>query len=222
MERWPQETTATLNFLMTVGNAVDATVSYVDDATGKVVSTQWNSLPEDTRYRLIGTGKIATVAISAVGVTKFKTLITKGPNPVDEAKWLATQQRRNGELHNLFNKDIPKEELNIGGRVYQATAESNKVGTTKVFDTSKLSDKQLDQEVWAYARELTGGRPLEAASKSGVWYSELPDGSKVTLRDLSRSQVGDSGKKARWTIDIDDNPALGGLKKKNEYEVKFK
>jgi hypothetical protein len=43
---------------MTVGSAIDATVSDVDDATGKVVSTQWNSLSEDTRYRLIGTVEI--------------------------------------------------------------------------------------------------------------------------------------------------------------------
>ena len=222
MDRWPQETTATLNFLLAAGNAIEATVTYVDAATGKVVSSQWSSLPEDTRYTLIGMGKITSVVLPAASVPKFKAVLTKGPNLADEAKWLATQQSRNGELFRLFNAAEPKNELSIGGRVYQATAESNKAGTTKVFDTVGLSDSRLDQEVWAYARDVAGGRPFEPAVKPGVWFAQLPDGSKVTLRTISESEIGNTGQKSRWTVVVNDNPALGGLKKKNEYEVKFK
>jgi hypothetical protein len=40
--------------------AVNATVSYMDDKTGRVVSAQWNSLSPATRDALIGAGKITS------------------------------------------------------------------------------------------------------------------------------------------------------------------
>lgn len=69
MQRFPAETKATLNWLnsMTepVGRAVNATVTYMDDTTGCVVSTQWNNLSPATRDALIGAGKITGLAINA-------------------------------------------------------------------------------------------------------------------------------------------------------------
>lgn len=86
MQRFPSETTATLNFLNSVaepvGRAVNATVTFVDESTGRVVSTQWNNLSPAKRDALIGAGKITSVAISAGGVASIRTALAN-PRGVD-------------------------------------------------------------------------------------------------------------------------------------------
>ena len=80
MQRFPAKTTATLNFLNSVaepvGRAVNATVTYLDDKTGQVISTQWNNLSPATRDALVGAGKITSLAISAGGVTTLRSALT--------------------------------------------------------------------------------------------------------------------------------------------------
>lgn len=94
MQRFPAETTATLNFLNSVaepvGRAVNATVTYLDDNTGRVVSTQWNNLSPATRDALIGAGKITSVAISAGGVGTIRTALTN-PRGVDWSPNISTR-----------------------------------------------------------------------------------------------------------------------------------
>lgn len=94
MQRFPAETTATLNFLNSVaepvGRAVNATVTYLDDKSGQVVSTQWNNLSPATRDALIGAGKITSVAISAGGVGTMRTALTN-PRGVDWTPNIATR-----------------------------------------------------------------------------------------------------------------------------------
>ena len=86
MEGFPKETTAVLNFLNwaggNIGQAVNATVTYVDDKTGRVVSTQWNSLSPATRDALIGAGKVTSVVVGAAGVQSIKTFVAN-PKAVD-------------------------------------------------------------------------------------------------------------------------------------------
>ena len=48
-EHYPEETRATLEVLGELGEAADALVTYVDEATGNQVSYQWNALDEKTR-----------------------------------------------------------------------------------------------------------------------------------------------------------------------------
>ena len=91
MQNYPKETTATLNFLAATGQAVDATISYVDSATGNVVSSNWNSLSADTRNTLIGTGKVLGVVLTPVGVGQVKALTTAMPS-VPKARTLAINQ----------------------------------------------------------------------------------------------------------------------------------
>jgi len=94
MQRFPAETTATLNFLNSVaepvGRVVNATVTYMDDASGRVVSTQWNNLSPATRDALIGAGKITGVAISAGGVGTIRTALTR-PRGVDWVPNISTR-----------------------------------------------------------------------------------------------------------------------------------
>jgi hypothetical protein len=94
MQRFPAETTATLNFLNSVaepvGRAVNATVTWLDDNTGRVVSAQWNNLSPATRDALIGAGKITSVAISAGGVGSIRTALAN-PRGVDWSPNITTR-----------------------------------------------------------------------------------------------------------------------------------
>ena len=109
MSQFPKETTATLNLLAAAGQAVDATLTYVDANTGKVVSTQWNSLSPDTRAMLIGAGKVTGVVLSPIGVGQVKNLITNVPKvSIEQARTLALQGmiREAGQIDPLTGKPL--------------------------------------------------------------------------------------------------------------------
>ncbi|MCW8205090.1 DUF637 domain-containing protein, partial [Verminephrobacter aporrectodeae] len=76
MDAYPKETTAVLDFLSGVGKTIDATVTYADDRTGRVVSTQWNSLSPATRDTLKGGGKVLSVVLGVSHVRAIKTIIS--------------------------------------------------------------------------------------------------------------------------------------------------
>ncbi|MBE0263288.1 hemagglutinin [Xylella fastidiosa subsp. fastidiosa] len=123
------------------------------------------------------------------------------------------------EIVALVDKKNTRNELVIFGIKVKATPRgsvggSNKSGTTKVFDSHALTDAQIKD----YAQQLTGGVPLKQTSRPGVYMAELSDGTKVTLRSESSSKA---STQARWTIDIEKNPSLRGVKKE-KVELKFR
>jgi len=65
---FPKTTMAVLSGLEAASETVDAVVSYTDDVTGNVVSTQWNSLDPKLRSQLKGSGKVLSIAIPAAKV----------------------------------------------------------------------------------------------------------------------------------------------------------
>ncbi|UIT53316.1 DUF769 domain-containing protein [Xylella fastidiosa subsp. fastidiosa] len=89
---------------------------------------------------------------------------------------------------------------------------SNKSGTTKVFPSEVLTDKEIRQ----YAETWAQGAPFKETSKKGVYVAYASDGTKVTLRSVSSS---DQVTKARWTIDIENNPKLREV---TDQRVEFK
>ncbi|MDO9571255.1 MAG: DUF637 domain-containing protein [Hydrogenophaga sp.] len=95
MSQFPAQTQAALNLLAASGQVVDATLCYVDDKTGKVVSTQWNSLSPDTRSMLIGAGKVTGVVFSPVGIGQIKNLVVNAPKA-------ASEQTRTLALQNMI------------------------------------------------------------------------------------------------------------------------
>ncbi|HHW4670503.1 MAG TPA: hemagglutinin [Xylella fastidiosa subsp. multiplex] len=84
----------------------------------------------------------------------------------------------------------------------------------KVFDSQMLTDKEIRQ----YAQVWVKGAPFKETSKKGVYVADASDGTKVTLRSVSSS---DQVTKARWTIDIRDNPKLREVTKET-VEFKFR
>nr|WP_245399529.1 hemagglutinin [Xylella fastidiosa] len=66
---------------------------------------------------------------------------------------------------------------------------------------------------------MAGDVPLKQTSKKGVYRADLSDGTIVHLRSVSSSY---EDTKARWTIEIRDNPSLRELTKKEKFEIKFR
>ena len=65
-----------LDVLATTGNAIDATITYVDDATGNTVSKHWNEIPEHTRNQIKGGATVASIFIPGGSIKVFKQLKT--------------------------------------------------------------------------------------------------------------------------------------------------
>ena len=91
--KYPDQTAAVLGVLEATGNAIDATVTYVDDATGNEVSKRWNEIPEHTRNQIKGGAKIASIFVLAGSIKALKQLKTAKKLPdAPEAKLTGTQE----------------------------------------------------------------------------------------------------------------------------------
>ncbi|WP_324606471.1 hemagglutinin [Xylella fastidiosa] len=82
----------------------------------------------------------------------------------------------------------------------------------KVLESEAFSDAQIRD----YAQQLAGDVPLKETNKKGVYLAELSDGTSVRLRSVSSSN---EVTKARWTIDIENNPKLREV---TDQRVEFK
>ena len=110
-KHYPEETRATLEVLGELGGAADALVTYVDEATGKQFSYQWNALDEKTRNQILGAGKLITAVIPAgtvVNIARLKKLAKTGENVVDGVKNATSSLRKNGvgKAGNATNKGV--------------------------------------------------------------------------------------------------------------------
>ena len=133
------------------------------------------------------------------------------------------QQGRMSGVADLFDKTSPVNEISLNGKRYTATADSNKAGTTKVFDTSRLPNTQLESQARAFVDDLTGGVPLSPkGNPPQVWTTTLADGTTINLRSVSSSTVGTSGNQARWTVDVINNPSIQAVVPRPRIEIKFK
>ncbi|WP_369210881.1 hemagglutinin [Xylella fastidiosa] len=120
----------------------------------------------------------------------------------------------------LIDKRHPNNQFIISGKQLEplpydpnVPGGSNKAGNVKVFPSEMLTDKEIRQ----YAETWARGAPFKEMIP-GVYVADASDGTKVTLRSVSSS---DQVTKARWTIDIRDNPSLRGVTKER-VELKFR
>jgi hypothetical protein len=121
--------------------------------------------------------------------------------------------------------NLAVDSLTLNNRTYAATPEGNRNGTVKVFDTTGLSNLQLEAQVRTHASDLAGGAPLTpvAGNPPNVWTVAMADGTKVNLRAVSSSTVGNTGSQPRWAIDIIGNPSLQQvMPAAGRFEIKFK
>ena len=106
---------------------------------------------------------------------------------------------------------------------------SNKVNTTKVFDSGKIGNAQLRKEVFAYAEKLGGGKLTSVSNSQGRWYIKTVDGATINVRSVSSTPLPD-GTRPRWTIEIIKDKRLNSMINDNasmrnqnqNREIKFK
>ncbi len=133
---------------------------------------------------------------------------------VGQQKILAQQEQRLGELVQVFKPGSSVNELTLAGeRVMPQN--TNSVGTTKLFNTSAMSDAELQKRVFDYAGELSGGQMLTSVD-NGVWTVKLDEGTIINARSVSTSGVG------RWTIEIINKEKIMSVLGRTRIEVKFK
>ncbi|EWS76939.1 hemagglutinin, partial [Xylella taiwanensis] len=147
----------------------------------------------------------------------------KGPDLTSKPIGSVLEQQRIKRLDNVkgvIGKGNAKDGLVVGGVEFKAIpydpkvqGGSNKAGHVKVFKSEALTD----QDIKNYAQQLAGDVPLNQV-RPGVYLATLSDGTKVTLRSASSSN---ELTKARWTIDIDNNPSLREITNK-KVELKFR
>ena len=109
------------------------------------------------------------------------------------------QKTNTDQLVKVFDPKQSSDKLNVFGKEFAQVlgdGGSNKYGTTKVFATEKLSER----DILNYAQSLAGTVPLqEQKTPLGIVYYAKKDGMTINLRDFSRSK---DDTKARWTVEI--------------------
>ncbi|PLD65357.1 DUF637 domain-containing protein [Klebsiella quasipneumoniae] len=131
------------------------------------------------------------------------------------------QKTNTDQLIKVFDPKQSSDKLNVFGKEFAQVlgdGGGNKYGTTKVFATEKLSDRDIID----YAQSLTGGAPFkEVTTPLGTVYFSKKDGVTISLRDYSASEEKTN---ARWTIEILGNKDLQALqgKVKKKVEIKFR
>jgi hypothetical protein len=96
---YPDQTAAVLGVLEATGNAIDATITYVDDATGNKVSKRWSEIPEHTRNQIKGGAKIASIFVPAGSIKALKQLKTARKLPDAPTTRMISETRANHILH---------------------------------------------------------------------------------------------------------------------------
>lgn len=138
------------------------------------------------------------------------------------ADYLRDMQKVNtSQLVKLFDKTQPDGNVTVFGKsIAQVLGDggSNRKGTTKVFASESLSDK----DIYDYAQSLAGGLPLnEVRNAKGIVYYAKFEGKIINLRNYSTSA---QESKARWTIDIIGNKDINKVSNlsDNKFEIKFR
>ncbi|WP_235601101.1 DUF769 domain-containing protein [Xylella fastidiosa] len=115
-----------------------------------------------------------------------------------------------------MDKNNPSSEFVFSGLKAKVTPRgsvggSNKAGNVKVLESEAFSDQKIRE----YAQQLAGDVPLKNVSQ-GVYRADLSDGTIVHLRSVSSSS---NETKARWTIEIRDNPPLREFTKEKKLKL---
>ncbi|WP_375731691.1 DUF769 domain-containing protein [Xylella fastidiosa subsp. multiplex] len=151
--------------------------------------------------------KVSEDVLERMAARNLEKLVVQYEKYVDNAVSLIDKRHQNNQfiISGKQLEPLPYDPNVKGG--------SNKAGNVKVFDSQMLTDKEIRQyaEVWAKGAAFKEVKP-------GVYVADVSDGTKVTLRSVSSSS---QDTKARWTIQIGNNPSLMKIIKA-DIELKFR
>ncbi len=64
-DNFPEQTAVVINAMIAAGEVANVVIQWTDEATGQVVSSTWNDIPQSTRDAIVGGTKVATFLIPA-------------------------------------------------------------------------------------------------------------------------------------------------------------
>ncbi|MDH2925011.1 filamentous hemagglutinin family protein [Nicoletella semolina] len=204
----PEMTTLVFQALGEVGEVTGIVVSYVDDITGNIVSRQWSSLDKSTQDRLLGLGKIATIALPSATLVKAKEVLNQPkyvPNIDKIVKQMTYRQNLINGLREQINAPGFKAKnlvLDLNNKQYLPDRELSK----RAAVYSGVSDKEIFQLFQDLAgiskmpevRIMENWRALDG-SVGKLYAVKTPSGHSISLRNYSDTA---SQSLAKWTIDI--------------------
>ena len=203
LEEHPESTLAVLGVIEAMGEGIDATVTWVDDATDNKMSALWNELDPETQDQVKGAATLLSLALPASSVkllagsgavTYLQKVHATGVGHRLTIGWTRfTPDERHLELSRLFDSGNPHDFLYIGKKRVHLEPE--------LSQSAMVFDGVPDSYVKRYFLELTGANRLPKArrieGKGDIYTIETPDGS-FTLRDFATR----SGPDHRWTIEV--------------------
>lgn len=121
------------------------------------------------------------------------------------------------EITELFTKTNSRNTLTIAGLDIKKGYNPVNSQTTVILDSQKLTSDNIK----AYAQQLAGTIPLKAVGngEKQIYMANLSNGQQIILRNISSSAA---ATKARWTLEIKNNPSLKNISSKDKYEIKFR
>ncbi|MFW6763695.1 DUF637 domain-containing protein, partial [Acinetobacter pittii] len=121
------------------------------------------------------------------------------------------------EITELFTKANSRNTLTIAGLDIKKGYNPVNSQTTVILDSQKLTSNNIKE----YAQQLAGTVPLKAVGngEKQIYMANLSNGQQIILRNISSSAA---ATKARWTLEIKNNPSLKSISSKDKYEIKFR
>ncbi|MFA2969980.1 DUF637 domain-containing protein [Acinetobacter pittii] len=121
------------------------------------------------------------------------------------------------EITELFTKTNSRNTLTIAGLDIKKGYNPVNSQTTVILDSQKLTSNNIKE----YAQQLAGTVPLKAVGngEKQIYMANLSNGQQIILRNISSSAA---ATKARWTLEIKNNPSLKSISSKDKYEIKFR
>lgn len=170
-KNYPEQTQASLRALSAVKETAGVVVTYVDDQTGRVVSTKWDSLSEKTQNRLIGGVGLISAVIPAKGLsTLSKIKTTKSLNTAKLASKVAEEK-------------LATSGITVLGRYPEYLSLANELNAKKFNIPINIWDKMSEAERWAankkfLDRVIARGDKIKLATpqvKKGSYYERELD-----------------------------------------------
>ena len=220
LEEYPETTLTVLSYLDAVDQTIDATVTWVDDATGNEMSGLWNELDSETQDQIRGGATLLSLALPAGSVrvlsgSRVLSYLQKAYDTRIEHRltigWTRfTPDERWLEISRLLDQNVAQDFMVIGRKRVHIDAERSR-GAVVIPGVA-------DRHVKRYFLELTGEtrlpKPRWIEGKGNLYTFETPDGN-FTLRDFTTRSEPD----IRWPVEVPGEVVHGGT---DRVKIKFR
>jgi len=152
-DNFPEETAVVINAMVAAGEAANVVIQWTDEATGHVVSSTWNDIPQSTRDAIVGGTKVATFLIPAGAAGRILRRVPEIPS-VPGRVLSRVNLEAGGWDHVVdrhFNPSVNASQFLLSQKELRELLQSPEVVQTPVLRTLESADGIR------YVREITFG-----------------------------------------------------------------